>query len=274
VTPSSKVVGDMALMMVTSGLTPAEVMDPATEIAFPESVVSMFRGDLGHPPGGWPVDLQAKILKGEAPLACRPGEILPPADLSAARAVLQDKIGRKASNQDLAAYLMYPKVFVDFAAHDTKFGDVSVLPTPVFFYGMEPGEEITLTLEPGQEIIIRFLAMSDADDDGMRSVFFELNGQPRSVKMADKTRVAARPPARKAEAGNAAHVGAPMPGLVTGLNVKVGQKVERGDTLLTLEAMKMETAIRADHDGKVMEILVHVGSQVDAKDLLLAVTPV
>jgi pyruvate carboxylase len=273
VTPSSKVVGDMALMMVTSGLTEEDVLDPDTEIAFPDSVVSMFRGDLGHPPGGWPKTLQDKILKGVPPLDCRPGEVLPPADLEAERAILQDKTGRKASNRDLAGYLMYPKVFVDYVAHESKYGDVSVLPTPVFFYGMEPGEEITLTLEPGHEIIIRFLAASDADEEGMRSVFFELNGQPRSVKVADKSRAAARPPARKAEAGNAAHVGAPMPGLVTGLNVKVGAKVERGDTLLTLEAMKMETAIRADHDGRVAEILVHVGSQVDAKDLLMVVDP-
>ncbi|MBW7836681.1 MAG: pyruvate carboxylase [Sphingomonadales bacterium] len=273
VTPSSKVVGDMALMMVTSGLTEDDVMNPDTEIAFPESVVAMFRGDLGQPPGGWPAALQKKILKGEAPLDCRPGAVMEEADLEASRRELAGKIGRKPTSRDLAGYLMYPKVFTDYAAHDSAFGDVSVLPTPVFFYGMAPGDEITLALEPGHEIIIRFLAASDTDEAGLRSVFFELNGQPRSVKVADKSRTAVRPAARKAEAGNPAHLGAPMPGLVTGLSVKVGDKVERGDTLMTLEAMKMETAIRADHDGRVTEIYIHVGSQVDAKDLLIVVEP-
>ncbi len=273
VTPSSKVVGDMAVMMVTSGLTETDVLDPDTEIAFPESVVSMFRGDLGLPPGGWPVELQRKVLKGEAPLDGRPGALLAPADLDAARRTVAAKIDRDPTEAELASYLMYPKVFLDYADHDGAFGDVSVLPSPVFFYGMEPGDEITLTLEQGHDIIIRYLAVSDAEDDGSRSVFFELNGQPRSDRINERSRGATRVAQRKAEANNEPHLGAPMPGLVSSLAVKPGGKVERGDTLLTLEAMKMETAIRAEAAGTVSEILVHVGSQVDAKDLLMIVTP-
>ncbi|RMF08536.1 MAG: pyruvate carboxylase [Alphaproteobacteria bacterium] len=273
VTPSSKVVGDMALMMVTSDLTEEDVLDPDTEIAFPDSVVSFFKGEIGQPPGGFPEALQKKVLKGEKPLTVRPGEVLEPLDLDAARKEVEAKIERSVSDTEFASYLMYPKVFLAYAETEKMFGDVSVLDTPTFFYGMEPGQEITVTIAQGQELIIRFLAVSDVDDEGQRSVFFELNGQPRSVKITDKSKAATKAAHRKAEPGNPAHVGAPMPGLVASVAVKPGQKVERGDTLLTLEAMKMETAIRADHDGVVEEVLVQTGTQVDAKDLLMVVEP-
>lgn len=269
VTPSSKVVGDMALMMITSGLTEEDVLDPDTEIAFPDSVVSMFRGDLGMPPGGWPKGLQDKILNGAKPLEDRPGAVMPPADLGTVRQEVQAKVDRTVSERELASYLMYPKVFTEYAAHLKTYGDVSLLPTPNFFYGMEPGEEISVTFEAGHENIIRYLTHGDPDENGQRSVFFELNGQPRSVRVDDRSQVASRPARRKADADNPDHVGAPMPGLVASLAVKPGQVVERGDSLLTLEAMKMETAIRAERAGKVAEILVQAGTQVDAKDLLI-----
>ena len=185
VTPTSKVVGDMALFMVTSGLTPEDVTNPDKEIAFPESVVQLFRGDLGQPPGGWPEALQAKVLNGEAADTSRPGEHLPPTDLEAARQEAEKKIGRKVDDDDLASYLMYPKVFVEFAAHRRNYGDVSILPTPVFFFGLEPEEEIAVDIEPGKTLIIRLLAVGDADAEGMRRMFFELNGQPRTVAVAD-----------------------------------------------------------------------------------------
>jgi pyruvate carboxylase len=272
VTPTSKVVGDMAIMMITSGLTREAVLDPAVEMAFPESVVQLFRGDLGQPLGGFPAGLQDKILGGQKPLTARPGDLLPPADLDAERATAEAKIGRAITEVELASYLMYPKVFVDYAADRASFGDVSTLPTAVFFYGMQPGQEINIDLERGKTLIVRYVTTSDAHEDGTRTVFFELNGQPRPIRAADRSQVAKAPPQRKAEARNPNHVGAPMPGTISTVPVHVGQKLVRGDVLLTLEAMKMETTVRAERDGVIEEILVRPGLQVDAKDLLVVFT--
>jgi pyruvate carboxylase len=269
VTPTSKVVGDMALTMVTSALTPEAVLDPDTEIAFPESVVQLFRGELGQPPGGFPPALQAKILAGSAPLTVRCGELLPETDLAAARGAAERKIGRAVTDTELASYLMYPKVFTDYAADRAAFGDVSILPTSVFFFGMHSGQEINVDLERGKTLIVRYVTTSDVHDDGTRTVFFELNGQPRPLRIADRSQVAKRPAHPKAEAGNASQVGAPMPGTVATVPVHVGQRIRRGDALITLEAMKMETTVRADRDGAIREVLVKAGMQVDTKDLLL-----
>jgi pyruvate carboxylase len=271
VTPSSKVVGDMALVMVTGGLTAADIADPAKEVAFPDSVVSMFRGDLGQPPGGWPAALQAKILKGAAPVTVRPGSVMTPIDLAAAKAEAEAKLGRHLSENELSSYLMYPKVFADYALHHSHFGDVSTLPTPVFFHGMEVGQEIAVELEKGKALVIRYLATSDPDEEGLRTIFFELNGQPRSVKVADRLVAPARKSLPKAEDGNPAHVSAPMPGLVVSVAVKKEQAVKRGDLLLTIEAMKMETAVRAEADGLIKEIAAAPGMQVEAKDLLVQI---
>ena len=269
VTPSSKVVGDMAIMMVTSGLTAEDVLDPGTEVAFPESMVSLFRGDIGQPYGGFPAELQRKVLKGEVPLAVRPGSVLPPVDLARVREELQAKMPRHVTDAEFASWLMYPKVFVDYMADRTHFGDTSVIPTRAFFYGLEAGEEMTLDLQRGKHLIIRFVTTSDVHDDGTRTVFFELNGQPRSVKVADRSQVAKRPPRRKAEADHPDQVGAPMPGTIATVHAVVGHRVKRGDVLLTIEAMKMETSLRADRDGKVAEVVARPGQQVDAKDLLV-----
>jgi pyruvate carboxylase len=269
VTPTSKVVGDMAITMVTSGLTREAVLDPAVEIAFPDSVVHLFRGDLGQPVGGFPPALQKKILGGQTPLTVRPGELLPPADLEAERKRAEAKVGRAVSENDLASYLMYPKVFADYAANRTAFGDVGTLPTAVFFYGMESGQEINIDLERGKTLIVRYVTTSDPHEDGTRTVFFELNGQPRPIRVADRSQVAKRPPRRKAEAGNAAQVGAPMPGTIATVPVHAGQSLIKGEVLLTLEAMKMETTLRAERDGTIKEILARPGLQVDTKDLLI-----
>jgi pyruvate carboxylase len=269
VTPSSKVVGDMALLMVTSGISKEKVLDPQAEIAFPESVVQLFRGDLGQPYGGFPEALQRKVLKGAKPLAQRPGAALPATDLAAERERIQQKLSRPVTDDDVASYLMYPKVWLDYINERVQYGDVSILPTPVFFYGMEPGQEISVDLERGKTLIVRYVATSEAHEDGARTVFFELNGQPRSVRVADRSQVAKRPPQRKAELGNTKHVGAPMPGVVATVSVNVGQKVARGDLLVTLEAMKMETAVRAESDGEVAEVLARPKMRVDAKDLLV-----
>ncbi len=269
VTPTSKVVGDMAIMMVTSGLTREQVLDPAVEIAFPESVVQFFRGELGQPLGGFPPRLQKKVLGGKAPLTVRPGELLPPADLQAERAAAEARAGRSITEFELASHLMYPKVFAEYAAERAAFGDVSMLPTAVFFYGMQSGQEINIDLERGKTLIVRYVTTSDAHEDGTRTVFFELNGQPRPIRVADRSRVAKRPPPRKVEAGNPKHVGSPMPGTIGTVSVRGGQHLARGDVLLTLEAMKMETTVRAEQDGVVKEVLATPGLQVDAKDLLV-----
>jgi pyruvate carboxylase len=269
VTPSSKVVGDMALLMVTSGLTRAAVLDPATPVAFPDSVVQLFRGDLGQPLGGFPPALQKKVLNGAEPLTGRPGAVLPPADLDAARAALPQHLPRAATELDLASWLMYPKVWADYMAARAQYGDPSILPTPVFFYGMEPGQEISVDLERGKTLIVRYVATSDVHDDGTRTVFFELNGQPRSVRVSDRAQAATRPSQRKAEAGNPAHVGAPMPGTVVSVAVRPGARVSAGDVLVSLEAMKMETSVRAEHAGEVAEVLVTPGTAVEARDLLV-----
>jgi len=269
VTPTSKVVGDLALMMVTAGLTREAVLDPAAEIAFPQSAVQFFRGDLGQPYGGFPEGLQRKILKDQKPLAVRPGEVLTSADLERERAEAARRCGRPITDTDLASYLMYPKVFTDYATERLRFGDASVLPSGVFFYGLEPGEEISLDLERGKTLIVRFAAVSEIHDDGARTVFFELNGLPRSVRVPDRSQIAKQPARRKIEPGNPAHIGAPMPGTVVTVVARAGQKIARGDLLVTLEAMKMEAAVRAESDGEVAEVLAHPGMQVDAKDLLL-----
>src|SRR3954465_14604516 len=272
VTPSSKVVGDLAIMMVSSGLTKEQVQDPAFEVAFPESVVQMMRGELGRPEGGWPEGIQKKVLKGQTPLAQRPGATMAPLDLVAERRKLDEKLGRAATDTQFASYLMYPKVFVDYAKDRTAFGDCAILPTPVFFYGMEPGEEVSVDIERGKTLIVRFIAVSEVRDDGTRQVFFELNGQPRSIVVTDRSQVAKRPPQRKVEAGNPKHVGAPMPGTIATVKAAIGQKVAKGDLLLTMEAMKMETSVRAEIDGTVAEVLAKPGLQVDAKDLLIVLS--
>ncbi|MBN8440456.1 MAG: pyruvate carboxylase [Thauera sp.] len=269
VTPSSKVVGDMALMMVAQDLTPDDVLDPAREIAFPASVVEMMHGDLGQPPGGWPQDLQRKVLKGTQPITVRPGSLLPPADLAAVRAEAEKKCARQISEEEFASYLMYPKVFTDYSATVRRYGPVSVLPTPTFFYGMQPGEEVTVEIERGKTLVIRLLTLGDADDEGQVKVFFELNGQQRIIKVPNRKLASKVVSRRKAEEGNEAHVAAPMPGLVVTVGVRPGQEVKAGDVIATLEAMKMEAALHAPRDGKVGEILVAPGQQVDAKDLVL-----
>ncbi len=269
VTPTSKVVGDMALLMVTAGLTREQVQDPDTDVAFPESAVQLFRGELGQPHGGFPPALQKKILKGAAPLTTRPGAALPAVDLEAERARIQQLLPRPVTDEDLASYLMYPKVWLEYARERALYGEPGILPTLVFFYGMEPGEEISVDLERGKTLIVRYVALSEPHEDGTRTVFFELNGQPRSVRVPDKSQVAMRPPPRKIEPGNARHVGAPMPGVVATVKATPGAKVARGDLLLTLEAMKMETAVRAESDGEIAELLARPGLAVDVKDLLV-----
>ena len=224
----------------------------------------------GQPPGGWPEAIQAKVLKGADPITARPGSLMPPADLDAERTTLAERIEYEPNDRELASYLMYPKVFTDFAAAQESYGPTEVLPTPTYFYGLAPGEEIAVELERGKTMIIRCQAIGETDERGLARVFFELNGQPRIARVPDRAHGAAAGQQRpKADSGNAAHVAAPMPGVISGVAVQAGQEVHAGDVLLSIEAMKMETALHADRDGKVAEVLVRSGDQIDAKDLLV-----
>jgi pyruvate carboxylase len=274
VTPSSKVVGDMALMMVSQGLTRAQVEDPKTDIAFPDSVINMMRGNLGQPPGGFPKELVHKVLKGEKPVTMRPGEQLASVDLNAVRDELSGLLEGKAINdEELNGYLMYPKVFLDYMGRHRTYGPVRALPTITFFYGMQPGEEITAEIDPGKTLEIRLQAIGETDEQGEVKVFFELNGQPRVIRVPNrlvKSQTASRP---KAEAGNSDHIGASMPGIVTTVVVSAGQKVNEGDLLLTIEAMKMETGMHAERAAVIKSVHAHAGGQIDAKDLLIEFEP-
>ncbi len=270
VTPSSKVVGDMALMMVAQGLTRAEVEDPSVDVAFPESVVDMMRGNLGQPPGGFPEGILTKVLKGERPRTERPGMHLPPIDLEKTRQEVSNELdGFKIDDEDLNGYLMYPKVFLDYMGRHRLYGPVRTLPTKIFFYGMEPAEEISAEIDPGKKLEIRLQAVGETDDNGDVKVFFELNGQPRVIRVPNRMVKATTAQRPKAAEGNPNHIGAPMPGSIASVVVTAGQKVNAGDLMLTIEAMKMETGIHADRAATVKTVHIHPGSQIDAKDLLI-----
>ena len=269
VTPSSKVVGDMALMMVSQGLSRAQVEDPKTEVAFPDSVIDMMRGNLGQPPGGFPDGIVQKVLKGEAPNTERPGKHLPPVDLEAVRKEVIKKVGEPVDNEDLNGYLMYPKVFTDYRERHAIYGPVRTLPTRTFFYGMEPGEEIEAEIDPGKTLVVQLQAVGETNEDGEVKVFFELNGQPRVVRVPNRKVQASTAKRPKAELGNPNHIGAPMPGVVASVAVQAGASVKQGDLLLTIEAMKMETGIHAERDAVVSAVHVTPGGQIDAKDLLV-----
>ncbi|NDH94967.1 MAG: biotin/lipoyl-binding protein [Planctomycetia bacterium] len=210
-----------------------------------------------------------RVVKGVDVLTGRPGESLPPADFEAAATKCGDLLGREADAKEVVSWLLYPRVFEDFAKHQASFGNVSALPTPAFLEGIKPGEELSCDIEPGKRLLIRLLSVGESHSDGTRTVFFELNGQPRSVTVVDKgleSSTARRP---KATPGEPTELGAPMPGLVVTVAVKAGDKVEEGQKLLSLEAMKMETTILAERDGKVAEVLVSPGTPVEAGELLL-----
>ncbi len=270
VTPSSKVVGDMALMMVSQGLSRAQVEDPDFDMAFPDSVIDMMRGKLGQPPGGFPAGIVNKVLKGEKPQTGRPGQSMPPADIGAIGKTLAQKLDvTELDDEDLCGYLMYPKVFLEYMERHKQFGPVRTLPTHTFFYGMNTGEEISVTIDPGKTLEIRLQAIGETNEEGDIKVFFELNGQPRVIRIPDRKLASTLVKRPKAEPGNLNHIGAPMPGAIAEVAVSAGAKVKAGALLLTIEAMKMETGIHADKDAVIKAVHVSPGSQVDAKDLLI-----
>ncbi|WP_119156027.1 pyruvate carboxylase [Caldimonas tepidiphila] len=272
VTPTSKVVGDMALMMVANDLTPADVLSPSREVAFPESVVSLFKGELGFPPDGFPPSLGRKVLRlgpnDMPPRPYRPGDWLEPADLEAVRAQAERECGQPIGDTELASYLMYPKVTRDFLAHQRQYGDTSILPTPVFFYGPQPQQEMALEIDPGKTLLVALQTVAP-DGDAAHKVQFELNGQSRTVRVARPEAAGAAKGRPTADATNPWHVAAPMPGAIVSVAVQPGQRISAGATLLALEAMKMETHVTAERDAEVEAVLVAPGDRVQAKDLLI-----
>lgn len=269
VTPSSKVVGDLALFMVKNNLTEQDIYERGETLTFPDSVVGFFEGMLGQPPGGFPEKLQKLVLKGREPITCRPGELLEPVDFESNRDYLEKKLGRKILDRDLASHALYPTVFEEFCLHRDRYSDTSVIDTPTFFYGLRLGEETAVEIERGKMLIVKLTAIGELLPDGSRVIYFELNGQPREVRVPDESATATVRVRPKAEPGNPAHLGAPMPGKVLKVSVRPGARVKKGQQLLVTEAMKMETTIQAPDDGIVEKIVVTEGEMVEAGDLLV-----
>ncbi|HEX8834890.1 MAG TPA: pyruvate carboxylase, partial [Abditibacteriaceae bacterium] len=270
VTPSSKVVGDMAMFLITRGIKPADVLnlEPGAT-PFPESVIDMLMGGLGQPVGGWPKKLQKVVLGDKKPLRGRPGASAKPLNFKTTRAELAEKFEKEISDDDLYSHLMYPQVHQNFEQFVKDYGDVSVLPTPAYFYGLKPDEEITVNIEEGKTLFIKLINVGEVNKDGYRAVNFELNGMTRQASVRDKSVQSEIKAREKADAANPLHVGAPIPGMVTSVACSVGTKVSKGDKLVTLEAMKMYTTINAPADGVVEEIYIAVGDTVESKDLLV-----
>ncbi|MEZ5287615.1 MAG: pyruvate carboxylase [Vicinamibacterales bacterium] len=269
VTPSSKVVGDLALYMVTNDLSAEDVARGRGSANFPKSVVEMMQGLLGTPEGGWPAEFQSRVLSAARVDAVteRPGAMLPPADFDAEATALEEKSGRAPSRQDVMSSVLYPKVYETFDAHRTAYYDTSVIPTPNFFYGLKPGEETAVEIEKGKTLIIRYLTTGELHEDGKRTVFFELNGQPREVSVPDRTADVAVKRHVKADPSDPGQVAAPMPGKVSVVSARAGDSVKAGDRLLSIEAMKMETPVYAAFDGTVEKVEVAAGAVVEAGEL-------
>jgi len=271
VTPTSKAVGDMALFMVANNLTTADVLDENQSHDFPASVIDLISGMMGHPIGGFPDTVKQRILQGHEEMAGRPGETLEPADFKKARDAVSKLISSEPTQQQLISYLLYPKVFEGFARHQTDYSDTSRVPTPVFLYGLEADEEVSVEIHKGKSAIIKYLAEGHERPDGTRPLFFEVNGVPREVSILDRSLAGSVHQRNKAEPDNPAHIGATMPGMVVSIHVSSGDQIKKGDKLLVLEAMKMETTFHAERDGMVTQIIVLQGATVETGDLMLVI---
>ncbi|HSH25185.1 MAG TPA: biotin/lipoyl-containing protein, partial [Massilibacterium sp.] len=269
VTPSSKVVGDMALFMVQNHLREQDILEKGHMLDFPNSVVEFFQGYLGQPYGGFPQPLQQIILKGKEPLKDRPGKTIPAVDFKAMKELLSESLNREATSEEVISYALYEKVFVDFTQVKEKFGDLSVLDTPTFFYGMRLGEELQVKIEEGKTLLVKLVAIGQPQVDGTRVIYFEMNGQPREVTIKDKNIQSSVVEKRKAIKTNPHHIGASMPGTVLKVLVSKGEEVKSGEHLLITEAMKMETTVQAPFDGIVKAIYVQEGESIVTGDLLI-----
>ena len=271
VTPTSKAVGDMALFLVANEMSADEVLTGEKSLAYPGSVLDLIGGRMGQPPGGFPEPVMKKILGDQAPVTSRPGESMPDADVEAAKKECEQMMEDPPSDQSAVTHLLYPKVFADLAAHQSTYGDVASVPTPNFFYGQEPGEEIAVDIEKGKRLIVKFLTVGQPHPDGTRTVFFELNGQPREVSVLDKSLEPETKAAIKADPSDDNQVASSMPGMVITVAVSEGDKVKEGQKLMVLEAMKMETTINATKSGTVRTLHAPPGTQVEAGDLLVTI---
>src|SRR5690606_21190469 len=269
VTPSSKVVGDMALFMVQNDLDEKTVITRGETIDFPESVIEFFEGYIGQPHGGFPEELQKVVLKERKPITVRPGELLEPADFEEIGKMLFSKLDRPVTSHEVLAYALYPKVFEEYSATNKLFGDVSVLDTLTFHYGMRLGEEIEVEIQKGKTLMIKMVSIGEPQKDGNRTIYFELNGQPREINIQDVNVEKDAAAKVKADLKNEAHIAATMPGTVLKVVAEVGAKVKRGDHLLVTEAMKMETTVQAPYDGTVKEIFVSASDGISTGDLLI-----
>ncbi|MEO5572688.1 MAG: pyruvate carboxylase [Bacteroidia bacterium] len=270
VTPSSKVVGDMALYMVSNNLSKDDVMQKGESISFPESVKSFFKGDLGQPPGGFPKELQKIILKDEKPYTDLPNAHLKPIDFDKELDDFRKKYPYSESFLDFLSWKFYPKVFDEYYHHQQLFGDISSLPTPAFFYGMKTNEEILVDIGQGKTLMIRLLYVGDVDENGNRPVFFRLNGQTRSIEVKDKKASVVKISHAKAKDQN--QIGTPLQGMLSKIFVKEGQKVSKNTPMFTIEAMKMETTITASKDLTIQKIVLKEGTLVESDDLILEIT--
>ena len=270
VTPSSKVVGDMCMFLITRGIKPEAVtsLEPGS-VDFPESVIDMLWGGLGQPDGGWPADVQKAVLGGREPTTSRPGDLAEPINLETTRSELSTTLGRTANDDDLYSHLMYPAVFAEFDEFIRTYGKVQGLPTTAFFYGLSISEEISVEIGPGKVLFIKLIGISEPNAEGQRNVFYELNGMPRECAVIDQALAPKNAITRlKGDLNDPLQAVAPMPGMVSEVNAEVGAKLEEGDPIITLEAMKMLTTISASTTGTVTEILAQKGDAVETEDLL------
>jgi len=269
VTPSSKVIGDMALFMVQNNLTEDDIFERGESIDFPDSVIEFIQGMIGQPYQGFPKELQRIILKGKEPITVRPGELLDPVDFVEIRNTLFKTLNRQVTSFDVISYALYPKVFMDYQKFYEEYGDMSVLDTPTFFFGMNLGEEIEVEIEKGKTLFVRLISISQPEPDGTRTVYFELNGQPRQINIKDENVQSSVATRAKVDKGNEKQIGATMPGTVLEVSCSKGDHVDKGDNLLTTEAMKMETTIQAPFRGVIKEIHVGKGDSIAVDDLLI-----
>ncbi|MCW3122874.1 MAG: pyruvate carboxylase, partial [Flavipsychrobacter sp.] len=269
VTPSSKVVGDMAQFMVANGLSREDVYEKGDQISFPESVQQFFMGEIGQPEGGFPKDLQRIVLKDRQPFSDRPNKHLPPIDFDKDFEAFLEQFGQDLKLTDFLSYKFYPKVFEEYLKFYRQYGDVSIVPTPLFLYGMKVGQDTTIEIAKGKTLLIRLLSIGPVDDKGNRTVFFKLNGQTRNVEVRDRSIKVERKENKKADKTNEKQIGAPMQGMLSKLLVKKGEAVKKNQQLFIIEAMKMETIITAPFDTTIGNIELGGGTLVNTNDLIL-----
>ena len=276
VTPSSKMVGDMAIFMVQNDLTPENICEKAKNMAFPDSVVSYFKGMMGQPEGGFPKELQKVVLKGEEPITVRPGELLPPENFDKDREYLKEKYKYEPTNKDLLSYALYPDVFEDYLKFVDEYGDVSRMGSDVFFHGLAEGETCEVEVEEGRTLIVQLVEIGKHDDEGNRILVFEVNGNRREIKIKDKTRrdtgaIVNADATVMADPENKNEVGASIPGNINKILVKEGDEVKEGQSLIIIEAMKMETNIVAPVSGVIEIVATKEGQQVKTGELLIKI---